>query len=269
MIEKIYKSRDGADISVLYFAAKNSKAPLILEIHGGGYVGGHNRDDVPLCNRICAMTGCNVAAVEYRYAPRVAFPIAAYDCLDALNALAADEQLLFDRTRISVWGHSAGANAATALAQLYNGLSCMVLSYPWLDVTDRRRPYVMGGMPSFFVRHMAHKYFKQKDERALPLASPVYMSSSDLKKLPPVFIIACGKDTLRDDAYRFYSAMRSAGAEAKLNLYSKAEHGFIEVVSAGRIKDRPFSRRRFANQTLCYEEAMKDATAFFNSKHNA
>lgn len=267
MEEKIYKSRDGSDISVLYFSADRENAPLIFEIHGGGYVGGHNRDDVPLCSSICAMTGCNVAAVEYRYAPVVAFPVAANDCLDALKAIIADKNLLFDRDRIAVWGHSAGANAAVALAQMYNGLHCMVLSYPWLDVTDRRRPYVIGGMPSFFIRHFSRRYFKQKEDRKLPLASPVYMNDDNLKKLPPAFILACGKDTLREDAYRFYSAMRNAGAEAKLKLYPKAEHGFIEVVSAGRIKDKPFCRRRFGNQTACYEEAMKDVAEFFDLMH--
>lgn len=99
MIEKFYTARDGAQISVLYFASENVNAPLIFEIHGGGYFAGHHYDDIPLCTEIGELLDCNVASVEYRYAPEVTFPVAAYDCADALSGLICDSSLDFDVQR--------------------------------------------------------------------------------------------------------------------------------------------------------------------------
>lgn len=265
MIEKNYSSQDGAKINVIYLPAENPSAPLVFEIHGGGYVAGHHTDDLPLCRQIQQLTGFNVATVEYRYAPEVFFPQAAYDCLAALEGLVSDSGLSFDRNNILVWGHSAGANAAAALAQLYGGIKGLVLSYPWLDATDRSRPYVLGGMPAFWMRHTAHKYFNDGKKRALPLASPVYMGEEQLKKLPATFVLVSGKDTLREDSFRFESAVKAAGGNIKVKVYPLAEHGFIEVVSADRIKNRLFSRRRYRTQTACYKEAMGDVAAFMRS----
>ena len=262
MIEKFYTARDGAQISVLYFASENVNAPLIFEIHGGGYFAGHHYDDIPLCTEIGELLDCNVASVEYRYAPEVTFPVAAYDCADALSGLICDSSLDFDRTRIAVWGHSAGANAAAAMLQMCSGLCGAVLSYPWLDATDRRRPYVFGGMPYLYMRHMAHKYFNNKELRSTPIASPVFMKAERLRSLPPVLILACGKDTLREDALRFCNAFSAAGGKMRVRYYPEAEHGFIEVVSAGRIKNRLFSRRRCEVQTECYKRAIADVCTF-------
>ena len=265
MIERNYAAQDGAAVNVIFLPAEDRRAPLIFEIHGGGYISGHHRDDLPLCRQIQERTGYNVATVEYRYAPEVRFPQAAHDCLAALKGLIADGELAFDRGNIFVWGHSAGANAAAALAQLYGGLRGMVLSYPWLDATDRPRPYVFLGMPALFMRYAAHKYFVNENDRALPLASPVYMGAKAIRELPPAFVLVSGRDSLRDDSFRFEGAVRAAGGNVQFKIYPEAEHGFIEIVSAGRIKNRFLSRGRYRTQTACYEEAMADVTAFLLS----
>ena len=36
----LVKTRDRAEISLLYFTSNKKNAPLIVDIHGGGYTGG-------------------------------------------------------------------------------------------------------------------------------------------------------------------------------------------------------------------------------------
>lgn len=79
------KGRDGNKISILYYESMNKNAPLLIDIHGGGFVGGHHFDDRELCLHFYSELGINVASIEYRYAPEVFFPKATYDCFDAFK----------------------------------------------------------------------------------------------------------------------------------------------------------------------------------------
>lgn len=149
MKELFYKTRDGAELSVLYYEAAEPNRPLVIEIHGGGYCANHNIDDRALCEEMQALTGMNIASVDYRLAPVHSFPIPVLDCYDLTMALLADCSLAFSRDCLFVWGHSAGGNAAMALAQMYDGFRAVVLDYPWLDATVNRRPYVKGSFSIF------------------------------------------------------------------------------------------------------------------------
>ena len=233
------KTRDGAEISLLYFTSDVKNAPLIFDIHGGGYTSGEAKGDENLCRVLREKCGANVATVEYRYAPNVRYPQATDDCKDALLYLINNEEFNFDRDRIFLMGHSAGGNAVVAVsADMGDLIAGQILDYPWLDVRlDRRKPYIMYSIPAFVINGMSRSYFRAED-REKHDASAVLMTVDEAKRMPKTLLITCGRDTLKYDGEAFKKLLTMAGVPMKHKEYADAVHGFVEIYFSGRMKSQ-------------------------------
>lgn len=99
--------------------------PLILYIHGGGWIGGHTRHsgafaDFPRVLAALAAEGFTVASLEYRLAGEARFPAQLQDANAALRFLRSNAaRYRIDPARVGVWGGSAGGHLAALTA-----LSC-------------------------------------------------------------------------------------------------------------------------------------------------
>lgn len=97
--------------------------PLVLYIHGGGWVGGHTRHsgalaDFPKVLASLAAEGFTVASLEYRLSGEAKFPAQLQDAKAALRFLKDHAaQYHIDPTRVGIWGGSAGGHL-TALTAL-------------------------------------------------------------------------------------------------------------------------------------------------------
>ena len=233
------KTRDNAEISLLYFASIKKNAPLIFDIHGGGYTSGSANGDENLCRVLSERCGANVATVEYRYAPKVRYPQATDDCKDALLYLINNEEYDFDRERIYLLGHSAGGNAVVSVsAELGDLVAGQILDYPWLDVRlARRNPYILYSIPAFVINGMSRSYFRDED-RERHDASAVLMTVDEAKKMPKTLLITCGRDTLKYDGEAFLKILTEAGVPTKHKEYKNAVHGFVEIYFSGRMKSQ-------------------------------
>ena len=161
MKEFLAKTRDGAEISLLYFTSDRKNAPIIIDIHGGGYTGGSAKEDENLCCVLSERCGVNVATVDYRYAPSVRYPKATDNCKDALRYLINNTEFDFDREKIFLLGHSAGGNAVVAVsAEMGDLIAGQILDYPGLDVRLNRRPYIKHSIPTFKINFMSKAYFR-------------------------------------------------------------------------------------------------------------
>ena len=90
--------------------------PVVIAIHGGGWVGGDKRD-LPELYEYLASRGYVVASMAYRLAPRWRFPAAQQDVAAAIRYvqdLAHTHSL--DPRRIALLGRSAGAQVALLAA---------------------------------------------------------------------------------------------------------------------------------------------------------
>jgi len=101
----------------LYLAESDTPTPLVIYIHGGGFVAG-SKDGAngPLVNR-CNEAGVSVAAINYRYVTTDPFPAPFEDAARAVQFLrhhAKDYNL--DPTRFAATGGSAGAGISLYLA---------------------------------------------------------------------------------------------------------------------------------------------------------
>jgi acetyl esterase/lipase len=110
----------------LYLPSGRQSRPLVLFIHGGGWVGGNTRHsgalaDFPRALAKLAAEGFVVASVEYRLAAEAPFPAALQDVRAALRFLRTHAQKYrIDGAKVAVWGGSAGGHLA-ALAALSCG----------------------------------------------------------------------------------------------------------------------------------------------------
>ena len=121
----VYQSLAGyrPQIIDIYVPPAPGNHPLVLYIHGGGWVGGHTRHsgalaDFPKVLASLAAEGFTVASLEYRLSGEAKFPAQLQDAKAALRFLKDHAaQYHIDTTRVGIWGGSAGGHL-TALTAL-------------------------------------------------------------------------------------------------------------------------------------------------------
>jgi acetyl esterase/lipase len=214
--------------------------PLLLWLHGGGFVAGSVRDLDHVCSRLARLAGVTVVSLEYRLAPEHPYPAALHDTVDALSWLAAHGSLLGGDGKLAAGGLSAGA-ALVAGASLVArdqrdlALTYQVLCYPALDFgqdTESVREFngvlITVGAGSW--PQAAYLGGQQPDSYAAPLRAP------SLAGLPPVLLIGAGRDPLRDDARGYARRLDADGVQVTYVEYAGVVHGFLNacgVLSAG------------------------------------
>ena len=145
----------------VYTPAKSGSArPLVIYIHGGGWMGGTSRNSAAYANFPAVMAdlasrGYVVASVNYRLGGEAKFPAATED-VDAairwLRAHAADYGI--DKTRVAIWGGSAGGQLAALAAtdcSPSDGKAesdCVQAAAIWYGVFDI--PALPNGGPPYF-----------------------------------------------------------------------------------------------------------------------
>ncbi|WP_164101359.1 alpha/beta hydrolase family protein [Candidatus Laterigemmans baculatus] len=95
-----------------YQAESEQPTPLIVYIHGGGFVGGDKRSLSPAMVREANRAGISVAALNYRFVDgeTVIFPTPQMDSARALQFLRSKaEEWKIDPGRVACYGGSAGA----------------------------------------------------------------------------------------------------------------------------------------------------------------
>jgi len=95
---------------------REERVPVVLFIHGGGWVRGSHRDYRPAA-MVFAKRGFATATLEYRLAGEAMFPAAIYDVKAAIRWLRANaSEYHLDPKRFGITGGSAGGNIAVLTA---------------------------------------------------------------------------------------------------------------------------------------------------------
>jgi len=98
--------------------AQDARLPVIVWVHGGGFVAG-SRTQVGNYARILAGDGHAVVAVDYALGPGTHYPVPVHQVNRALAYLVAEaDRLQLDTTRVVLAGDSAGAQIAAQVAAL-------------------------------------------------------------------------------------------------------------------------------------------------------
>lgn len=203
-------------------------APVVIYLHGGGFVVGglHSHDDV--CAEIRATTGLTVVAVDYRLSPEHQHPAALDDAVAVTRAMAAEGPVLLA-------GDSAGGNlaAATSAAMRGSGLPILgqVLIYPGLGgdhstgsyLTHAHAPMLTLADVEFYagIRHGGQE--PGRDASVAPL------QDRDFSGLPPTLAIAAECDPLADDSHAYAAALNAAGGRAHAVTATGLVHGYLRA----------------------------------------
>lgn len=264
MEELVCKTRDGGKIKILYYRSENKNAPLLVEIHGGGFTEFSAYTDKEMCADMSNKFGVNVASIDYRLAPAVVYPTATYDCADAFNFLVGNGSLDFDRDKTAVLGESAGANLAVDLCGLCRGrIRGQVLLYPYLNVKEDNRKHVLVSFSRRALKKLPNAYFPNIERRGEFTASPNLGKAENFKSLSSALVITAGIDTLRPDGIIFAEKLKQNGIQCTHIDYPKAYHGYFEnVPNGGMEKWWWVSKSKKEKQRECYRLTLDEIQKF-------
>ena len=220
--------------------------PLLVNLHGGGFVFGNLSGADWLCGQLADRVGAVVVSVDYRLAPEHPAPTPYED------AWAATSWLLdhagrwgADPGRAVIVGESAGGNLGALVTLALRdrrradpgapGLVGQVLLYPSTDLTMTSASAVAMVDAPVLNKAAVDWYGRQYVPQGLahsilpddPRVSP--LRAADHTDLPPALVVAAGLDPLRDDALAYAAALEAAGVPVRTVLYPEAVHGFVSI----------------------------------------
>jgi acetyl esterase len=217
----------------LYRPDAMNALPVILFIHGGGFVFGDLETHDGLCRTLAREAGAAVMAVNYRLAPETRFPGAVEDCFAALRFVAREGQRLgVDPARIAICGDSAGGAlaAATALLAREHGphLRCIALICPTVDphcASPSQTEFANGHI----LTRDALRWFwaSTLGDSASSQTAAAHLLTADLGGLPPTCLATAEFDPLRDEGEALADRLHAAGCAVTRRRYAGMIHGFV------------------------------------------
>jgi acetyl esterase len=211
--------------------------PVIVYIHGAGWVFGNAHTHDRLVRELAVGTGAAVVFPEYDLSPEARYPVAIeqnYAVAKWVVEQGAAKNL--DGTTVAVAGDSVGGNMAAALTLMAKQrgdvpLAAQVLFYPVTDAAFDTGSYHQFA-EGYFLRRDAMQWFWDQyttdgAERAQITASPLRASAEQLADLPPALVITAEADVLRDEGEAYANKLREAGVPVTAVRYQGIIHDFV------------------------------------------
>lgn len=206
--------------------------PVLLWIHGGGWVIGTAAETTVTAQRLAVAAGCIVVNVDYRLAPEHPFPAAPDDCVAVARwVLANAGEIGGDPSRVAVGGDSAGGNLSAVVANEVPGIVFQLLVYPGVDLTmslpsieENADGYLLTkASMEWFVEHYLSGGGDPKD----PRVSPLFVDDEVLAAAPPAHVITAEFDPLRDEGESYAARLVDAGVATTHTRYDGEIHAFF------------------------------------------
>jgi acetyl esterase len=227
----------GRPLHVRLYAPPGAKSPpLVVFLHGGGWVLGTVAEYDALCRQLAAGARCAVACVDYRLAPEHRFPAALEDCYRAAAWLSVRARVHgIDGARMGVLGESAGGNLAAALTLLARDragpqIACQCLVCPVTDLAMDSASYKLFGtgygLTARDLMWFRGHYLSSHEQIRDPLVSPLRARS--LEGLPAALVMTAEFDPLRDEGEAYARRLAAQNVPAELVRVRGVIHGFLD-----------------------------------------
>lgn len=217
----------------LYRSTERRSDSFVFYIRGGGFVLGSLDTHDRLMSDLCAATGLDVVAADFRLAPEAPFPAAIDDCEDVLRHVREHATRFGLGTRKAlICGDSSGGNMVVALCMRLrdagdDAIAGQVLLNPVLDFSRWRNgggdaPLLTAGEMEFYTACYA-----PGDVVLHEHVSPLI--GGDFAGLPKAYVMAAELDSLREDSIRYVERLMQNGIRAELVVEPGLVHGAIRA----------------------------------------
>ncbi|WP_217141231.1 alpha/beta hydrolase [Streptomyces sp. AC627_RSS907] len=217
--------------------ASQAPLPLVLHVHGGGFVGTAVQCDWAN-SHLAAQLPALVVSVEHRLLDReTSLSEAAADCWETLEHVVRHaERWSVDPARVAVFGESCGAliSALTAIRAREAGLRlrAQVLVNPAVDVTATM--YAHASMSEYgYSTGLTVPQLELFQRLAVPpgtdarSVSPLH--AEDLGSLAPALVVVPTHDAVADHGRRYAERLSAAGTTVRITEYPEAVHAFLTL----------------------------------------
>jgi acetyl esterase/lipase len=211
--------------------------PVLLYIHGGGWVVGNAHTHDRLVRELAVGIGAAVVFPEYDRSPEARYPVALEQSYTVAQWVADEGSSKgLDASRFAIAGDSVGGNMAAAMTLLAKErggpkLAAQVLFYPVTDANFDTPSYEQFA-EGYFLRRDAMQWFwdqytTDEAQRNEATASPLRAPLEELAGLPPALVITGEADVLRDEGEAYANKLREAGVPVTAVRYQGIIHDFV------------------------------------------
>jgi acetyl esterase len=223
-------------IGARLYRPKSGPLPVVVYLHGGGWVIGDLDTHDRACRRLAAASGAAVLSLDYRRAPEHPWPAAVEDAVAALAWLAsAPADLEPQPPKIAIAGDSAGGTTATLACLMVRERapdlmpSLQVLIYANTDLTASGASMLSKargfGLEAADIDWFNTQWVPNRELWSDPRVSP--LMSPDVTGLPVTVVITCEHDPLRDQGELYARRLIDAGVPTTLRREAGMVHNFM------------------------------------------
>lgn len=212
--------------------AKISTERVILQLHGGGYIGPMKNTYRDFAVRYSKLSlGSDVLTIDYRVAPEFPYPAALEDAVCAYRWLIEEKR--YHPKKIIIAGDSAGGGLTLALALYLRDHKMpmpagLITMSPWTDLTCSGDSYTtnytkdpqFGNTRDSMLYNSA--YIGDADPTD-PYMSPLFGS---YEKMPPLLMQVGGYEMLLDDTLQVAEKVRKQHGKLRVSVYDGMFHVF-------------------------------------------
>lgn len=245
IVDQVYASHGGIDLRYDLFRPNSEDViPLVICIHGGGWISGCKEDYRELGLALCR-AGFAAAIPQYRLAPLHPFPAAVDDIAEFVRFCRSKAgEWHIDPDKIGAFGNSAGGHLAAMAGLQSDPTSNVNAVVDVCGLTDLRNPRETH-LPiswAFIDQFLPYEY--AGNETIFESASPICRA---FPGAPPFLIIHGEEDDIvpvsQSDA--FVGALKEKGVPVEYYRYPGEDHGFsngswplIEAAAVRFLRDR-------------------------------
>lgn len=225
------------DIRVMRPMGATGVLPVIIYMHGGGWVLGDRTTHDRVIREFTIGANAALVFVDYERSPEARYPHAVEQGYAVAKYVADNaEKYMVDVNRMVIVGDSVGGNMAAVIAMLAKerggpDFKAQVLFYPVTDASMSTKSYEEFGNGPWLTRKAMAWYWDQylpdTSARGDRHVSPVNSTKSDLADLPQTLLIVDENDVLRDEGEEYARKLTEAGVRVTTVRYNGTIHDFV------------------------------------------
>ena len=214
---------------------------VLFFVHGGGWAFCNLRTHERFMRVLANESGMRLVGVHYRLAPEHPYPAALSDVVSAFRTVCRSRDALgLPAGPVVVAGDSAGANLAMALMLHEAESGCelpvgALLFYGVFGRDFRTRSYGMYAEGELLTSAVMEKLWNWYDPgggaKDNPLAVPLAASDEQLRRLPPLHLLAAEMDPLASDSVNLKARLDALGRSDAFRIEPGVIHGFLQMTA--------------------------------------